>query len=203
MQRAHSVQVLCKLGFIRYNQLLVIALYPNISSPKPQNLHESYICRLYRLAWTHSADPTDRHFLLPLSQVPIRVKGGFSSLRNYFYCESHSLFLLYFLNLVDWELCQWLSGRLTEPTCQSRRHRFGSWSGKIPHAVKQLSQGTTTAQPVLWSLGTATTEAHMPQGLCSATREATAMNSMLTATREKPMQKRRSSTSINKQNKIK
>ena len=36
------------------------------------------------------------------------------------------------------------------------------WSKKFPHATEQLSQGTTTAEPVLWNLGTATAEANMP-----------------------------------------
>ena len=31
----------------------------------------------------------------------------------------------------------WLSGK--EPAFQCRRHRFNPWSGKIPHAVQQLS----------------------------------------------------------------
>ena len=35
---------------------------------------------------------------------------------------------------------------------------FHPWSGKIPHAVKQLSRCTTTVEPVLWSPGTTITE---------------------------------------------
>ena len=31
----------------------------------------------------------------------------------------------------------WLGGK--ESTCQSRRHRFNSWSRQIPHAAQQLS----------------------------------------------------------------
>ena len=41
----------------------------------------------------------------------------------------------------------WLSGK--ESTCQWRRHGFNSWSGKIPHAVEQISPCTTTIDTVL------------------------------------------------------
>ena len=33
-----------------------------------------------------------------------------------------------------------------ESTCQSRRHRFNPWSGKIPHSMGWLSPCTTTAE---------------------------------------------------------
>ena len=53
------------------------------------------------------------------------------------------------------------------------------WSRKIPRATEQLSLGATAIEPVLKTLGTATTEplshnteARGPQSLCSATREA-------------------------------
>ena len=35
-----------------------------------------------------------------------------------------------------------------ESACQCRRHRFDSWSGKIPHAEGQLNLFTTTTEPV-------------------------------------------------------
>ena len=41
----------------------------------------------------------------------------------------------------------WLSGK--ESVCRCRRHRFDSWSGKSPHAVKQQRLGATTAKPRL------------------------------------------------------
>ena len=41
----------------------------------------------------------------------------------------------------------WLRGK--ESACQCRRHGFGSWSRKIPHAMEQLSACTTTREPVL------------------------------------------------------
>ena len=41
----------------------------------------------------------------------------------------------------------WLSGK--ESACQCRRHRFDPWSGKIPHAVEQISPCTTTIEPLL------------------------------------------------------
>ena len=84
------------------------------------------------------------------------------------------------------ELPWWLSGK--ESACQSRRHRFDPWSGKIPHTVEQLGPRATLLS------------------LCSAAREATTMRSLLTstwewlllaATREKSMQWR-PSTAQNK-----
>ena len=54
-------------------------------------------------------------------------------------------------------LLWWLSGK--ESACQYRGHEFDPWSRKVPHAAEQLSLCATTIQPVLWSLGAATTEA--------------------------------------------
>ena len=55
-------------------------------------------------------------------------------------------------------LLWWLSGK--ESVCQCRTHGFNSWSEKLPHAVEQLSPCVETTEPVLWSLGAATAEAH-------------------------------------------
>ena len=41
----------------------------------------------------------------------------------------------------------WLSDK--EPTCQCRKHRFSSWSGKIPYGAEQLNPCTATTEPVL------------------------------------------------------
>ena len=41
---------------------------------------------------------------------------------------------------------------------RGRRYGFNVWSGKIPHAVELLSPHTTTIEPVLLGLRTATTE---------------------------------------------
>ena len=41
----------------------------------------------------------------------------------------------------------WLSGK--ESACQCRRHGFGLWSGRIPHATEQLSPCATNMEPVL------------------------------------------------------
>ena len=51
----------------------------------------------------------------------------------------------------------WSSGE--ESTCQCRGHRFDPWSGKIPHAPGWLSPCTMTAEPELWGLWAAPTEA--------------------------------------------
>ena len=75
----------------------------------------------------------------------------------------------------------WLSGKVSTSHCS--RVRFSPWSGKIPHAVEQLSPCATTTEPVLWSLGTATTEpmflnywSSCAWSPCSARREATVRN---------------------------
>ena len=63
----------------------------------------------------------------------------------------------------------WQSSGL-ESTLQCKGHWFDLWSGKIPHATKQLSLGATTTEPALWSPRTTllnaltfTTEARMPR----------------------------------------
>ena len=75
-------------------------------------------------------------------------------------------------------------------TC--RRHVLDPWAGRVPRA-KGLCARTT--DPLLWSQGTTPTEAQVPQSLCSATGEATAMGSphttagertWLASTREQP-----------------
>ena len=60
------------------------------------------------------------------------------------------------------------------------------YTAKIPYATEQVSVCATTTEPVLWSPGAATTEAHVPCSLSSARREATTTRSLRTATRAKP-----------------
>ena len=43
----------------------------------------------------------------------------------------------------------WWSGY--ESTCQCKRHRFDTWSRKMPHAARQLSLCTTSAGPNPWT----------------------------------------------------
>ena len=40
-------------------------------------------------------------------------------------------------------------GAVVESACQCRGHGFDPWSGKIPHAVEQLSPCATTTETVL------------------------------------------------------
>ena len=75
----------------------------------------------------------------------------------------------------------------------ARGHRFDSWSGKIPHAVCQLSPCCRTTEPVFWaqelqllSPNAETTEAHAPRSWCYIAREASATRGPRTATREEP-----------------
>ena len=49
-------------------------------------------------------------------------------------------FLLVYLWLPWWYSEQ-------EFTCQCRKHGFGPWSGKIPHAAEQLNPRATTVEP--------------------------------------------------------
>ena len=60
-------------------------------------------------------------------------------------------------------------------------HRFDPWSGKIPHATKHLK----ARELQLLSPRASTTEAYVPQSLCFAMGEATALL-LLTASRESP-----------------
>ena len=61
----------------------------------------------------------------------------------------------------------WLRGE--ESAYSARRHPFNPWSEKTPHAWEQLSPCTPT-EPVLQSLGAATTEAQTLQRLLQNTR---------------------------------
>ena len=51
-----------------------------------------------------------------------------------------------------------VQGLKNKSACQCGRHGFNPWSGKIPHASKQLSPCTTTIEPVLLNLRATTTE---------------------------------------------
>ena len=58
----------------------------------------------------------------------------------------------------------WVSGE--ESICQCQRHGSNPQSGKIPQAMEQLSPCATAIEPVLESLGAATTEVRTPQSPC-------------------------------------
>ena len=76
----------------------------------------------------------------------------------------------------------WLSSK--ESDCQCRRHRFHPCSRGIPHTVKQLSLCAATIEPVLYSLGAATTEAYNLEP--RSPRTAATEYPQLAATRESP-----------------
>ena len=89
-----------------------------------------------------------------------------------------------------------------EPACHCRRRMLNPWSRRIPHAVEQLSPCAATIEPVLQSLGTATTEATIPR-VHAQQRESHHNKKpahhkeewpLLAATREKPVQQQRPST---------
>ena len=81
-----------------------------------------------------------------------------------------------------------------ESACQCRRHRFHSWSGKIPHAAEPLSPGTTTIEPVLSPHAQEpvprTGEATSVRSVCLTTGEWP----LLASTREEPVKPWRPST---------
>ena len=71
----------------------------------------------------------------------------------------------------------WASLRLRdeESACQCRKHESDHWSGKIPHAVEQLNPCAAITEPVLSRAHVLQLLSHVPQSLCSATTEATAV----------------------------
>ena len=86
--------------------------------------------------------------------------------------------LLKLKNKLPW----WLRGK--ESACQCRRHGFEPWSGKISHALGQLSMCTTTIEPALlepgrcicWNPGAlepvlCKKRSHLNEKLSTATRE--------------------------------
>ena len=50
---------------------------------------------------------------------------------------------------------------------QRRGCRFNPWSGKIPHASKQLSLCATTTEPAFWSPRATSAGVQVPWSLCS------------------------------------
>ena len=95
----------------------------------------------------------------------------------------YSICILKFRDVkVVYGLPWWPSG--IESAYQCRRCGFNPWSGKIPHAVEQLSPCTTT-KACAPELGRRNCWAHSPYSLCSIAREATT-SGLCTATREEP-----------------
>ena len=103
------------------------------------------------------------------------------------------------------ELPWWLSGK--ESACQSRRHRFDPWSGKIPHTVEQLGPRATLLSLCSRAREPRRLELARP-GACTQQREKPPMRSLLTptwewlllaATRKKSMQWRPSTAQNNVQ----
>ena len=101
---------------------------------------------------------------------------------------SHSLPLVIIITIgLPW----WLSGKAF--ACACRTQRFHPWSGKIPHAVEQLSPHTTALEPALQSPGAATAEltrcncwSLQAEGPCPASGEPAARRSLHVPKREQP-----------------
>ena len=91
--------------------------------------------------------------LSSIQYTPNLTLGGGATIENKFICKStftmklNSVFESYFKKQPNIGLPWWLSDK--ESACQCRRHRFDPWSGKIPHAMEQLSPCATTTEPVL------------------------------------------------------
>ena len=84
------------------------------------------------------------------------------------------------LKVIGLGLPWWLGGK--ESFCQCRRHRFNSWSMKIPHATEPLSPRSTATGPVTWTLGATATEAYAAESEGSPARGAATMSSPRSAT---------------------
>ena len=54
-------------------------------------------------------------------------------------------------------------GAVVESTCQGKRRGFDPWSGRIPHALGQLSLCATTPEPVPYSPGAAAMKSACPR----------------------------------------
>ena len=96
----------------------------------------------------------------------------------------------------------WFSGK--ESVCQCRRHRFEPWSGKIPHAAKQLNPCNYPACAIepsshnYWSRHTLEPVLHNRKGHCNEKPTPQWREPLLATTRENSVQQQRPSTAINK-----
>ena len=77
-------------------------------------------------------------------------------LRVTFHLVGKGLNVALTLSKINWGLPSWHSGK--ESACQCRRCKFDPWSGKIPHAVKQLSLCATSIDPMFEIPWATTTE---------------------------------------------
>ena len=57
------------------------------------------------------------------------LEGRDPTAQHSIHCTRHDHIYVYLRNYYSW-LPRWLSGK--EPICQSRRHRFDPWVGRIP-----------------------------------------------------------------------
>ena len=109
-------------------------------------------CKLVQLLWKTSwmflkktELPYDQQFH---SWVYIRRKNENTNLKRYIHPSVHSS-IIYNYQDTEAGLPWWRSGE--ESACQCRGQGFEVWSGKISHAVEQLSPCTTTTEPALRS----------------------------------------------------
>ena len=87
----------------------------------------------------------------------------------------------------------WCSG--WESACQCRGHGFEPWSGRMPRAAEQLGLWATLLSLRVWSLCSATREAAMVRGPCTAMRSGPRLPQLEKALAQK---RRPSTTKINK-----
>ena len=126
--------------------------------------------------------PTNTH-ALPTLSIPrsvIKSSLGRPSYMVILRIPSLTTTLYWTLSVAKEGLPWWFT--VEEFACQCRGYGFNPWSGKIPHAMEQLSPCATTTEPTcsnFWSL--------CSSSLCSATREATTTRSLCTTTREQPL----------------
>ena len=143
---------------------------PNFSS---HLFSEDHIVNCYSISWKYIICLQEGHLLIPWCITCFNILHiiPLDSLKKR---DKASIILI--CKFRNWGLSWWLSGK--ESTCQGRRHGFDPWSGKTPHAEKQLSLCTTMTEPLLQSSA-------VPQRLCFST-ESTVIRSLCPTTRVAP-----------------
>ena len=148
-----------------------------------QTQYNNYMIYIYVYIYTYICISTE-HFYFDILMLTLKLTDTFSWLLE----KAHFLYMYIVFQMIrikfyvqSERLCNYILHLQPLDVCHLR-HGFNPWSRKIPHAMEQLAQCTTTIEPVSQS----------PR----STREATTMRSLgtttiekphLTTTREKPM----------------
>ena len=92
---------------------------------------------------------------IPWTEEPGRGPWGREESDTTEVTQQHATFHSSFTNLYSHQQCTWsfLGGSVVKNPLANTGDRLDPWSGKIPHATKQLSPCTTTIEPVLHGKG--------------------------------------------------